>query len=40
MRGADEAERNRVIETYGADKGLIQTLARLAEHMAAMADKS
>jgi len=34
------AERARVIETYRADKGLVQTLARLAEHVAAMAEKS
>jgi len=31
------AERDRVIKEYGADKGLMQTLARLAEYMAAMA---
>ena len=31
------AERDRVIKEYGADKGLAQTLARLAEHVAAMA---
>jgi uncharacterized protein YndB with AHSA1/START domain len=34
------AERTRVIETYGADKGLVQTLARLAEHVAAIAEES
>jgi len=28
------AERERVIKEYGADKGLVQTLARLAEHLA------
>jgi uncharacterized protein YndB with AHSA1/START domain len=28
------AERDRVIKDYGADKGLEQTLARLAEHVA------
>ena len=28
------AERDRVIKEYGADKGLVQTLARLAEHLA------
>jgi len=28
------AERDRVIKEYGADKGLIQTLARLAEYVA------
>ena len=31
------AERDRVIKEYGADKGLVQTLARLAEHLAALA---
>lgn len=30
-------ERKRVIETYGADKGLMQTMARLVEYVAAMA---
>ena len=30
-------ERKRVIETYGADKGLVQTMARLVEYVAAMA---
>jgi uncharacterized protein YndB with AHSA1/START domain len=30
------AERDRVIKEYGADKGLAETLARLADHMAAM----
>jgi len=30
------AERDRVIEKYGADKGAIQHLARLAEHLATM----
>jgi len=29
------AERDRVIREYGADKGLVQTLARLAEYVAA-----
>jgi uncharacterized protein YndB with AHSA1/START domain len=29
-------ERARVIREYGADKGLVQTLARLAEYVAAM----
>ncbi len=28
------AERERVIKEYGADKGAVQTLARLAEHLA------
>ena len=28
------AERDRVIKQYGADKGLVQTLERLAEHLA------
>src|SRR5271168_3684481 len=31
------AERDRVIREYGADKGLVQTLGRLAEHVAALA---
>jgi uncharacterized protein YndB with AHSA1/START domain len=31
------AERARVIETYGADKGLVQTLARLTDYVAALA---
>jgi uncharacterized protein YndB with AHSA1/START domain len=30
-------ERARVIREYGADKGLVQTMARLAEHVVAMA---
>jgi uncharacterized protein YndB with AHSA1/START domain len=30
-------ERKRVIETYGADKGLVQTMARLADYLATMA---
>ena len=30
------AERERVIKEYGADKGLVQTLARLAEYVAGM----
>lgn len=30
-------ERARVIREYGADKGLVQTLARLAEHLATLA---
>jgi uncharacterized protein YndB with AHSA1/START domain len=29
------AERKRIIETYGADKGLMQTMARLAEYVTA-----
>ena len=29
-------ERARVIKEYGADKGLVQTMARLADHVAAM----
>jgi uncharacterized protein YndB with AHSA1/START domain len=33
------AERDRVIKEYGADKGLAQTMARLAEHVAALASK-
>jgi uncharacterized protein YndB with AHSA1/START domain len=31
-------ERDRVIKDYGADKGLVQTLARLSEFVAAMAE--
>ena len=31
------AERNRVIKEYGADKGLIETLTRLGDYVAAMA---
>ena len=34
------AERDRVIKEYGADKGLAQTMARLAEHVTALAAKS
>jgi uncharacterized protein YndB with AHSA1/START domain len=30
------AERDRVIREYGADKGLVQTLARLGEHLATL----
>jgi uncharacterized protein YndB with AHSA1/START domain len=39
MRGVfpSAAERDRVIKEYGADKGLVQTLARLGQHLAAMA---
>ena len=33
------AERDRVIKEYGADKGLTQTMARLAEHVTALASK-
>ncbi len=33
-------ERDRVIKEYGADKGLVQTLARLGEYVAAMAPKT
>jgi len=33
-------ERARVIREYGADKGLVQTMARLAEHVAALAKTS
>jgi len=32
-------ERARVITEYGADKGLVQTMARLAEHVEALAAK-
>jgi uncharacterized protein YndB with AHSA1/START domain len=28
------AERNRIIATYGADKGLVQTMSRLADYVA------
>jgi uncharacterized protein YndB with AHSA1/START domain len=31
------AERDRVIKDYGADKGLVETLARLSDYVAAMA---
>jgi uncharacterized protein YndB with AHSA1/START domain len=39
MRGVfpSAAERERVIREYGADKGLVQTLARLAEHVSRLA---
>jgi len=39
MRGVfpSAAERARVIKEYGADKGLVQTLARLGEHLATLA---
>jgi uncharacterized protein YndB with AHSA1/START domain len=33
------AERDRVIKEYGADKGAMQTLSRLADYLAAMASK-
>ena len=33
------AERDRVIKEYGADKGLLQTMARLAEHLATLASQ-
>jgi uncharacterized protein YndB with AHSA1/START domain len=33
-------ERARVIKEYGADKGFLQTMARLAEHVAALAAKT
>ena len=32
------AERDRVIKEYGADKGLTETLVRLSEYVAAMAE--
>jgi hypothetical protein len=32
-------ERARVIKEYGAEKGLAQTMARLAEHVAALASQ-
>lgn len=31
------AERDRIIATYGADKGLVQTMARLADYVAGLA---
>lgn len=31
--------RDQVIKAYGADKGLVQTLARLSQHLAGMAGK-
>ena len=37
MRFPSAEERARVIKEYGADKGLVQTMARLAEHVAATA---
>jgi len=39
MRGEfpSAEERARVIRDYGADKGLVQTLARLADHLATLA---
>ena len=33
------AERDRVIKDYGADKGLAQTLARLAQHVAQLTEQ-
>jgi uncharacterized protein YndB with AHSA1/START domain len=30
------AERDRVIKDYGADKGLVQTMARLADHVSSL----
>jgi uncharacterized protein YndB with AHSA1/START domain len=38
LRGVfpSRAERDRVIREYGADKGLVQTLARLDEHVATL----
>ena len=41
MRGVfpSAAERDRVIREYGADKGLVQTLARLGDYVAAMASR-
>jgi len=32
-------ERARVIRDYGADKGLVQTMSRLAEHLATLASQ-
>jgi len=42
MRGVfpSATERDRVIKDYGADKGLVQTLARLEEFVAARASRS
>jgi uncharacterized protein YndB with AHSA1/START domain len=37
---ASAAERDRVIKEYGADKGLVQNLARLADHVAAIATET
>jgi uncharacterized protein YndB with AHSA1/START domain len=39
MRGVfpSAAERKRVIKEYGADKGLVQTMARLGEYLAKLA---
>ena len=37
---ASAEERARVIKDYGADKGLVQTMARLADYVAAMSAKS
>jgi uncharacterized protein YndB with AHSA1/START domain len=39
MRGVfpSAAERERVIKEYGADKGLVQTMARLGEYLAKLA---
>jgi uncharacterized protein YndB with AHSA1/START domain len=34
------AERERVIKEYGADKGLAQTLARLAQHVSELMDQT
>ncbi len=34
---AANSNRDRVIKEYGADKGLVQTLARLSDYVAAMA---
>jgi hypothetical protein len=37
---ASAEERARVIKEYGADKGLVQTMARLADYLLVMAAKS
>ncbi|MDP2411221.1 MAG: SRPBCC family protein [Pseudolabrys sp.] len=37
---ASAAERDRVIRDYGADKGLAETLARFADHVATIANKA
>jgi hypothetical protein len=34
------AERDRVIKEYGADTGMTQTMARMADYVAALAVKS
>jgi hypothetical protein len=36
-RNSTDLERERVIKDYGADKGAVQTLARLADYIAKVA---